>query len=639
MKIPKQLRIVFLMAVLAFLGSFLFPGTGEAKKTEKKLSAITAVYMGDTVLVGHSIDLDELTVMGLYSDGSYVKLKDYSLSTYVVKNAGENEIRVSYDGISTTLVVKGKKLQFMNAYYGKNSVTVGEQLERDEITVYAFYTDGTNERVTNYTLASSWVTQVGTNEFFILYEGETVSFTVLGREVKKVKTLYANYVGAPVVVGNAPKRDDFYVSVSYNDGSMERITGFEISPSIVQKEGSNTVVVSYAGLSEKVTIEGLAKTVVSIQAEYTGLPVVVGKTVAPEDIKVTAVFNDNTKDTVTNFTLSGSVIYNIGDNVITVFCGQATAYISVRGVEAEIIDYSNGVEAFVRSGSYYSRINIAVDAKANTDAITVTKVNAKQVQKAVQRVVKTEEYLAYEVSFANPEMDLHLPMTVKVTVPEGFDKESFAVFYTTNRKTILAQMNGEFLKDGAYEFKMFQPGTYIIADCTEWIYTERIELDEPEITLRTGRNYSLDPTIYPRTATSQEVTFTSSRPHIVTVDENGLLEAQKLGAAVITVEAQDGSGVTCKLLVYVIEGRNEFADEIAALNERLGSVETEEDFMEFLTFLSTDCQKKKKRWNKEKYQKYEEELRIWRDGMEDYLEDKAFDWEGLIEMLEAEKMD
>ena len=103
-------------------------------------------------------------------------------------------------------------------------------------------------------------------------------------------------------------------------------------------------------------------------------------------------------------------------------------------------------------------------------------------------------------------------MTMKVSVPAGYDREQFAVFYTTNRKTIMAQMNGEFLKDGYYEFKMFQPGTYIIADCTPLIYVETLALEESELTLRLDRSYSLNPEILPHAATNKEVTFTSSRP-------------------------------------------------------------------------------------------------------------------------------
>ena len=394
-------------------------------------------------------------------------------------------------------------------------------------------------------------TLLGLNEFTVSYEGIRTKFAVTGKEQKRALQLYATYVGGEVIVGNAPNRKDFYVSVVYSDNTMEEITSFELTPSVVQKEGKNTIVVSFDSLSAEVTVPGLAKTVESITAEYLGLPVVIGKTVAYEDIKVTATFNDGTKDTVTNFTLSSSVVYQIGDNLITVYCDNQTAYINVRGVEAEIIDYSNCAETVIKDGKVSSRVTLAVGTKADAKQVTIEAVDRQLVKKAMRRLIQTDEYMAFEVSFADPELDVFLPMTMKVSVPAGYDKENFAVYYTPNRRTIMAQMNGEFLKDGTYEFKMFQPGTYIIADCTPLILVETLVFEEEELTLKVGRNYSLEPVIRPHEATNKKVEYSSTRPQIVSVDENGMLTTHAKGTAIIRVEAKDGSGKSCKLRVKV----------------------------------------------------------------------------------------
>ena len=549
----KKRRVCLVLAFLAFVSVLILPQVKKAQAAEKRLVSLTAVYTGGTVLVNHSIDLEKLTVMGLYSDGSYEKIKDYSLSAYGITESGTNLITVSYEGVNTYFTVQGKSVLILSAYYEQASVTVGEQLDRDKISVYAYYSDGTNERLTNYTLASTAVTKIGTNDFYVIYEGKTAKFSVTGKEIRLAKTLYADYFGPAVIVGNTPRREDFYVTVMYNDNSIEKITTFELTPSVVQKAGSNTVVVSYGTLSKEVKIEGLPKEVVSIKAEYTGLPVVIGKTVATEDIKVTATFNDQTKDTVTNFTLSSSVIYTIGDNLLTVFCGEAVAYITVRGVEAEIIDYGNAAKEIVKSGDISSRVTVAVNKKADPEQVLIQSVNGKLVQKAMRRIVRSDLYLAFEIAFEDPNMDVFLPMTVKVTVPDLFDKDNFAVFYTPNRKTIMAQMNGEFLKDGTYEFKIFQPGTYIMADCSKKIYVESVGFDDTELYLRVGRSCSVEPIIYPFTATDKSIAFSSSRPQIATIDENGLIKGLKAGATIITAEALDGSGKKAKLLLYVTE--------------------------------------------------------------------------------------
>lgn len=634
----KQGKIKFgILMLLLITAVFIAAGTGkkaEAAKTEKQLASITAVYTGETVLVGHSVDLEKLTVMGLYTDGSYEKVKDYALSTYVVGEKGNNLITVMCDGVTGTFVVKGKEVLRITATYSQSNMVIGESLDRKKLAVYVYYSDGTNGTTEDYVLSNTVIGQLGLNEFTVIYEGKTTKFAVNGKEERRPRNIYARYGGPSVIVGNAPKRDDFYVSVFYNDNTTEQITTFELTPSVIQKEGSNTVLVSFGGLSTEVKITGLAKTVIGIQAEYTGLPVVIGKTLSTEDIKVTATFNDGTKDTVTNFTLSSSVVYKIGDNLITVFCNGKIAYIKVRGVEAEIIDYSSGIEEVIREDKVSSRIKLAIGAKADESAVSIEKLDKKLVEKAMHRLVQTDEYMAFEVVFDDPEMDVHLPMTMKVSVPAGYDREQFAVFYTTNRKTIMAQMNGEFLKDGYYEFKMFQPGTYIIADCTPLIYVESLSLEEDELTLRLDRSYSLDPVILPHAATNKEVTYTSSRPQIVSVSEYGTVKALKTGTAIITVEAKDGSGKKCKLRVNVVKKKGKFDTDIAVFSDELNKVRDAYDFMDFLDYLEEEVEERIYDMDERTTEAYVKELESWIGGWnEDDVALDAEEWLLVLELL------
>ena len=51
---------------------------------------------------------------------------------------------------------------------------------------------------------------------------------------------------------------------------------------------------------------------------------------------------------------------------------------------------------------------------------------------------------------------------------------------------------------------------------------------------------------------SQQVTWTSSKPSVATVDENGLVTALKTGKVTITAKATDGSGKTAKITIEVV---------------------------------------------------------------------------------------
>ena len=624
--------LIYITAVLLAV----LPGkpAEAAKTTEKRLSSITAVYTGDSVMVGDSIEVNKLTVMGLYSDGSYEKIKEFSLSTYVVREAGNNVIQVTSEGVTGSFTVIGKRVTYLMAYYDQASVTVGENLDRKKVMVQVYYSDGSSATVTDFELSHTMVSVLGQNEFAVTYEGIRTLFFVMGKEQKRATQLFATYSGKEVIVGNAPNRKDFYVSVLYNDNSMEEITSFELTPAVVQKEGKNTMIVSFDSLSTEVTVMGLAKTVESITAEYVGLPVVIGKSVADADIKVIATFNDGTKDTVTNFTLSSSVIYQIGDNLITVYCDTKTAYINVRGVEAEIIDYGNSAEAVIKDGKVSSRITLAVGTKADAKKVTIEAVDRQLVKKAMRRLIQTDEYMAFEVSFADPELDVFLPMTMKVSVPAGYDKENFAVYYTPNRRTIMAQMNGEFLKDGTYEFKMFQPGTYIIADITPLIYVESLTLEEENLTLRVGRSYSLDPEILPHTATNKEVSYTSTRPKIVSVSERGTLTALKTGTSIITITAKDGSGKSCKLRVTVVEKKGKYDAEIAELADELEQVETAYDFLDFYDAMLVQIEDMAYELSEKQFKEYTEELTAWTESLgDDFMEMDDEEWELLYDIV------
>lgn len=225
-------------------------------------------------------------------------------------------------------------------------------------------------------------------------------------------------------------------------------------------------------------------------------------------------------------------------------------------------------------------------------------------------------------------------MTMKVSVPAGYDKENFAVFYTPNRKTIMAEMNGEFLSDGNYEFKIFQPGTYIIADVTPLVYVESLMFEEESLTLRVGRSYSLDPVILPHTATNKEVTYTSTRPQIVSVSEHGTLTALKTGTSVITVEAKDGSGKTARLRVSVVEKKGKFDAEIVALADLLDQVETAYEFLDFYDYLVEDTIEKSYELSERQFSGYVEELLDWIEGWgEETINLDEEEWEELLEVL------
>ncbi|WP_242982960.1 Ig-like domain-containing protein [Clostridium perfringens] len=84
----------------------------------------------------------------------------------------------------------------------------------------------------------------------------------------------------------------------------------------------------------------------------------------------------------------------------------------------------------------------------------------------------------------------------------------------------------------------------------EEIKVTGVKLNNKDLNLKKGEKYTLKAEISPKDATNKEVTWISSNPKVVSVDENGNIEAKSSGEAEITVTTKDGGFKdTCKVKV------------------------------------------------------------------------------------------
>ena len=84
-------------------------------------------------------------------------------------------------------------------------------------------------------------------------------------------------------------------------------------------------------------------------------------------------------------------------------------------------------------------------------------------------------------------------------------------------------------------------------------FVESMSLDKTSLTLTEGDEATLEATLSPEDATNQELTWTSSKPTVATVDQNGKVTALKAGKATIKVKALGSMGAkktaNCKVTV------------------------------------------------------------------------------------------
>ena len=80
-----------------------------------------------------------------------------------------------------------------------------------------------------------------------------------------------------------------------------------------------------------------------------------------------------------------------------------------------------------------------------------------------------------------------------------------------------------------------------------------IKLNNTTLKLNVNDTQTLTATINPDNASNKAVTWSSSNTSVATVDSNGKITAKSAGTAVITIKANDGSGVSATCTVAVIQ--------------------------------------------------------------------------------------
>lgn len=91
----------------------------------------------------------------------------------------------------------------------------------------------------------------------------------------------------------------------------------------------------------------------------------------------------------------------------------------------------------------------------------------------------------------------------------------------------------------------------IMSFCTGVIHVNSVSLNESTKTInKLGEKFTLAATVLPEDATNKEVTWSSDKPDVASVD-NGVVLAKSAGTAIISVTSKDGGKVaSCEVTVY-----------------------------------------------------------------------------------------
>ena len=228
-------------------------------------------------------------------------------------------------------------------------------------------------------------------------------------------------------------------------------------------------------------------------------------------------------------------------------------------------------------GEGTSKITVTAGGKSATCTITVTKPEVPVVHVESVTLDKTDAQL---------EIGGTLTLTATV-LPENADDKS-VTWKSTNPQIAEVDQNGTVtaISSGTVTITATTTDGGKVAGCEVtvsevYVPVESVEFLAASVIMDKGESFELELVVLPENASNKTVTWTSSNPDVVTVDQQGRITGVGAGKAVITAEAGDKTA-TCPVTVTV-------AAQSIALNQTDIEMNVGESTTLTATLLPEDC--------------------------------------------------
>lgn len=243
-------------------------GTATEKLTimgvEKKPEKISAKYEGSDITAGGTIDQTKIIVTVTYNDKTSDTISQgFTISPLKLTTPGPNTITVEYKGLKDKITVKVLEMVPGNlvAIYNGGMVIQGSQIKRSEVSVTAYFPDGTQKAVTDFDLSTQTMNTIGMEEVIVSYKGAKASIFV-PVTAKMVTSISVSYKGAALVQYSSIDRNEIVVTATYNDGSTQNVTDYTITNTVATTVGRNTFTIFFGGKTKDLIVEVLPRLII-----------------------------------------------------------------------------------------------------------------------------------------------------------------------------------------------------------------------------------------------------------------------------------------------------------------------------------------------------------------------------------------
>ncbi len=232
--------------------------------------SVKAGTINTTVEAGEELDLTEMEVYAIWSDGRREKLDNEDLETTLPDKDAEGDkqlvIKYTHDEFGefeTVLPISATppsvtKIVVTPGYV--NKVIIGDPYVTTGITVTAYYSNNTSELISNDQLeiVNIDTSSAGEKSLTVIYEGEiaAVAVTVLGIKSVEIDKTTVNNGVTKIALNGTLDLSAIRVLVTYTDDTSATVSGNALTVGAVDTSttGDKDLTVSYKGVSASIKI-------------------------------------------------------------------------------------------------------------------------------------------------------------------------------------------------------------------------------------------------------------------------------------------------------------------------------------------------------------------------------------------------
>lgn len=268
----------------------------------------------------------------------------------------------------------------------------------------------------------------------------------------------------------------------------------------------------------------------------------------------------------------------VGEDVLLNYMGPAGAALKLMFGIQKYADYTLQIGQICK-GISKSEIVISATSAPSIHGITVKPDNPAAIGEAVLQVFRvsdnneiassfenaiptqTNQYEIYNICFTkeNVEQEINTNVTVRIPIPETFDKNKSAIFRQEKDGSwtkLDSKIDGNYLVFETNHFSLYAIAESSVVDEPATTLISSITLNMKNGIVAKDGTLKLNATTSPSNATNPTLLWSSDTPSVATVDQTGLVTAVNAGKATIIARAQDGSGVEASCVVEVTSSSN-----------------------------------------------------------------------------------